>query len=228
MVQIVPATTERSCTSGMDSGKPLLMERQIEYMSLRQVRAIKTNRKNSVMIRFYRSTKACFAMAATCGFLAGCCYPTATPRSMAIPDMMPLGAISRAHWHMMETNGEAADFVIHYNEFAHNSSELTPYGRDHIAEIAARMSSSPFPVIVQRTMFNADPELDRIRRDLVVRVLTDLGNPDADQRTVVSQPYSNGINSMEGEQDHGRFRQTRGNLNGGGNNGGNGGGIGGF
>lgn len=130
---------------------------------------------------------------------------------------------------MMETNGEAADFVIHYNEFVDNSSELTPYGRDHIAEIAARMSSSPFPVLVQRSVNNADPELDQIRRDLVVRVLTDLGNPDADQRTVVSQPYGNGINSMEGEMDNGRFRQIRG-VNGN-NNGigfGGGGGIGGF
>lgn len=145
---------------------------------------------------------------------------------MAVPDVMPLGAISRAHWHMMETNGEAADFVIHYNEFMDSSSELTPYGRDHIAEIAARMSSAPFPVIVQRNKFNSDPELDRIRRDLVVRVLTDLGNQDADQRTVVSQPYSNGINSMEGEQDYGRFRNTRGNL-GGGFGGGGGSGFGG-
>lgn len=141
---------------------------------------------------------------------------------MAVPDMMPLGAISRAHWHMMETNGEAADFVIHYNEFADNSSELTPYGRDHIQEIAARMPSTPFPVIVQRGMFNSDPELDRIRRDLVVRVLTDMGNTDADQRTVVSQPYSDGINSMEAEQDYGQFRGSRG-LRGGG-----GGGFGGF
>lgn len=123
--------------------------------------------------------------------------------------MMPLGAISRAHWHMMETNGEAADFVIHYHEFVDSSSELTPYGRDHIAEIAARMSSAPFPVIVQRQKFNADPELDSIRRDLVVRVLTDLGNPDADQRTIVSQPYSDGINSMEGEADYSRVRGSR-------------------
>lgn len=141
---------------------------------------------------------------------------------MAVPDMMPLGAISRAHWHMMETNGEAADFVIHYHEFVDSSSELTPYGRDHIAEIAARMSSSPFPVIVQRHKFNADPELDSIRRDLVVRVLTDLGNPDADHRTVVSQPYSDGINSMEGEADYSRVRGSR-NMQ---NTGGFGGGFG--
>lgn len=143
---------------------------------------------------------------------------------MPVPDILPLGAVTRAHWHMQETNGEAADFVMYRNEFVDNSSELTPYGRDHIAEIAARMPSTPFPVLVQRSLNNADPELDQIRRDIVVRVLTDLGNQDADQRTVVSQPYSNGINSMEGEQDYGRFRNIRGNN---GRNGG-GGGIGGF
>lgn len=131
----------------------------------------------------------------------------------AIPDIMPLGAVNRAHWHMMETNGEAADFVIYRNEFVDNSSELTPYGRDHIAEIAARMPSTPFPVLVQRSLNNADPELDNLRRDIVVRVLSDLGNQDAAQRTVISQPYSNGINSMEGEQDYGRFRNIRGQNN---------------
>lgn len=144
----------------------------------------------------------------------------------AVPDILPLGAVTRAHWHMQETNGEAADFVIYRNEFVDNSSELTPYGRDHIAEIAARMPSAPFPVLVQRSMNNADPELDHIRRDIVVRVLTDLGNPDADQRTVVSQPYSNGINSMEAEQDYGQFRNIRG-FNRGGAGGGAGGGFGG-
>jgi hypothetical protein len=82
-------------------------------------------------------------------------------------------------------------------------------------------------VIVQRSWNNADPELDQVRRDIVVRVLTDLGNQDANQRVVVSQPYSNGINSMEGEQDYGRFRRIRGFGNGG-NNGGGGGGGGGF
>ena len=177
------------------------------------------------MNMFRRSAGKNALVAAVCGLMTGCCC-CAIPwgsRSMAVPDVMPLGSISRAHWHMMETNGEAADFVIHYNEFADNSSELTPYGRDHIQEIAARMPSSPFPVIVQRTTFNADPELDRARRDLVVRVLTDMGNSDADQRTVVSQPYCDGINSMEAEQDYGTFRNSRGTRGGNGGFGGGGG-----
>jgi hypothetical protein len=122
---------------------------------------------------------------------------------------MPLGSILRSHWHVMETNGEAADFVIYRNEFVDNSSELTPYGRDHIAEIAARMPSTPFPVLVQRGFNNADPELDQIRREVVVRVLTDLGNPDAERRTYVSQPYGSGLNSMEAEQDYAKFRSIR-------------------
>ena len=133
-----------------------------------------------------------------------------------VPDVLPLGSVTRAHWHAMQTNGEAADFVMYRNEFVYNSSELSPYGRDHIAEIAARMPSTPFPVLVQRSLNNADPELDQIRRDIVVKVLTDLGNQDANQRVVVSQPYSNGLNSMEGEQDYGRFRNIRGFGGGGG------------
>lgn len=148
-----------------------------------------------------------FCLALVGGSIAGC----EAHRSLAVPDIFPLGQISRAHWHTMETNGEAADFILYRNEFVDNSSALSPYGRDHIMEIAARMASTPFPVIVQRSDNNADPELDAIRRDIVVRVLTDLGATDAEQRVVVSQPYSDGINSVEGEQDYGTFRLSRGN-----------------
>ncbi len=170
------------------------------------------------MIRIQPPTSKLLLLAAVCGALTGCagvCIPLPIPycgghcRSLQVPDTVPLGAISRAHWHTMETNGEANDFVMYRNEFVDNSSELTPYGRDHIAEIAARMASAPFPVLVQRSYNNSDPELDAIRRELVVRVLTDLGNPDADHRTVVSQAYTNGINSTEGEQDYGTFTRSR-------------------
>lgn len=162
-------------------------------------------------------------LGALAGSLTGCVIPLPScgcgHRSMAIPDTIPLGAVSRAHWHTQQTNGEAHDFIIYRNEFVDNSSALTPYGRDHIQEIAARMSSAPFPVLVQRSWNNADPELDSARRQLVVSVLTTLGNQDADQRTVVSQPYSNGLNSTEGIQDFGRYigsRVSSNNSNGGG------------
>jgi hypothetical protein len=60
-----------------------------------------------------------------------------------------------------------------------------------------------------------------------VRVLTGLGNPDAEQRTYVSQSYGKGLNSLEAEQDFGRFRSVRRNGNNGFGGTGGGGGAGG-
>jgi hypothetical protein len=50
----------------------------------------------------------------------------------------------------METNGEAADFIIHRHEFVGKTAELTSDGKDHILELAARMRSTPFPVLIER------------------------------------------------------------------------------
>ncbi|MCA9054791.1 MAG: hypothetical protein KDA75_13210, partial [Planctomycetaceae bacterium] len=70
-------------------------------------------------------------------------------------------------------------------------------GRDHVWEIAARMRSTPFPVIVQRGENNSNPELDALRRQVVVAALSSLGNADAEQRTVVSTPYGPGYNAVQ-------------------------------
>lgn len=147
-------------------------------------------------------------------------------RSMAIPEVYPLGSTVRAHYHTMHTNGEASDFILYRHDFQESSAYLTPAGKDRLLEIAARMRSAPFPVIVERGLNNDDPELDELRRRLVSSVLTDLGNSDAEQRVFVSQAYDPGINSMEAETDYYRFIFSRGGLN---NNWGNntGGGAGG-
>lgn len=129
-------------------------------------------------------------------------YP---PTRYPIPHVMPLGSIVRSHWHVMQENAEASDFVIYRNEFVGSTSELTPGGLDHIAEISARMPSTPFPVVVQRSMNNADPELDAVRWQLIVRLLADMGNFDAARRVFVAEPYSREVSvgramSMTGGQ----------------------------
>ncbi len=164
-----------------------------------------------------------------CCPLRGCFHR----RSMAIPDVQPLGSVNRAHYHTMQANAEAADFIFHRHEFVGKTAELTPSGKDHILEVAARMRSAPFPVLVERSENNADPELDAFRRDLVAQILTNFGNPDAQQRTVVSTPYGKGLNSREAEVDYYRFTSSRGGFGNFGNNfgggfgGGGGGGFGG-
>jgi uncharacterized membrane protein YgcG len=131
-------------------------------------------------------------------------------RSLAIPDQIPLGSVNRAHYHAMQTNGEAVDFIINRYEFVGSTAELTPDGKDHVMEIAARMRQAPFPVIVERSDNNSDPEVDQVRRNLVAKILTDFGNADAEQRTLVSPAYGKGINSQEAEIDYYRFISTRG------------------
>ncbi len=153
--------------------------------------------------------------------------PGATFRSNAIPEKLPLGSTIRAHFHQMQTNAEASDFVFYNNDFKENTAELTPYAKDRILEIGARMRSAPFPVLIERSRNNADPELDAHRRAIVAQILTDLGNPDAETRTIVAPAYAKGANSIEGEIDYYQFINTRGGNDNGGFNNGNSGSFGG-
>lgn len=161
------------------------------------------------------------------GHLAGCLYGWCWRKSNAIPDTLPLGSTVRSHLQVMETNAEAADFILHRHDFVGQTAELTPNAKDHILEIAARMRSTPFPVIVERSDNNSDPELDAIRRNLVAQILTDLGNPDAQQRTVVAPSYGPGYVGERAEMTYYQHIY-RGGLGGGNLGGGFGGGGVGF
>jgi hypothetical protein len=165
----------------------------------------------------------------------GGCSIATNERNM-IPNNFPLGSVMRAHLHTEQTNAEASNFIFNLVDFVGETPHLTPDGKDHLMEVAARMRSTPFPIIIERTPNNANPQLDAERRAVVSRYLADLGNPDADQRTVVSTAYSRGYLSQEGAADYYtnfNFRNNNfGNQNGnggfGGGNGGFGGGGGGF
>ncbi|WP_437185484.1 hypothetical protein SH668x_002591 [Planctomicrobium sp. SH668] len=145
--------------------------------------------------------------------------------SNAIPETLPLGSIVRAHAQVMETNAEAVDFVIYRLNFVGQTAELTSDGKDQVLEIAARMRSAPFPVLIEREPNNSDPELDALRRNLIAQILTDLGNPDAQQRTIVGTPYGPGYWSQPGQGTYYQFINSGGMNNfGGGYGGGYGGG----
>lgn len=173
---------------------------------------------------------------AGCTGCGGCCsklywtlFGWAWKKNNAIPETLPLGSTVRAHEQVMETNGEAADFIIYQHEFVGQTAELNSSGKDHVLEIAARMRSTPFPVLVERSENNSDPELDAMRRNLIAQILLDLGNPDAQQRTVVAPSYGPGYTGLRGEQLYYQHIYQGGlNNNFNNNNGGNFGGGGGF
>jgi uncharacterized membrane protein YgcG len=163
---------------------------------------------------------------------SGCIKPTiqfvpttlSMRRSLAIPDVYPLGSTVRAHYHQMETNGEAVDFVINRNEFIGSTAELNSSGLDHVLEIAARARRDPFPIIVERSENNSDPELDQHRRQMVAWILTEKGVQNAVSRTVVSQAYDPGMNGSPAEDAYYRFISNGNNGNSFGGGGGSGGG----
>jgi hypothetical protein len=165
------------------------------------------------------------------GCQTACCEPTCSPcgntgfggglrakfaggpgwwRSEAIPDRYPLGSVVREPFHVMQTNAEAVDFVLNLNDFVGETVELTPDGKDHVLEIAARMRSAPFPVVVERSENNANPQLDAERRLAVAQILYDHGNTDADQRTFVSPSYGRGLHDFEPQAEYQRNMFTRG------------------
>jgi hypothetical protein len=87
------------------------------------------------------------------------------------------------------------------------------------------MRSAPFPVLIERTYNNSDPELDAHRRELVAMVLYEKGNPDANNRVFVSPSYGMGKSSLEGAMEFYQHTYQFGMMNGFG--GGGGGGFGG-
>ena len=128
------------------------------------------------------------------GGLSGCASSpvwSSLHSDTSVPDVWPLGSLSAAHWHTMETNAEASDFVIVRSEFVRHSPQLSEHGRRHVMEIAARLGNVPFPVLIEPA--ERTPQLDAARRDHVVWLLQQLG-VDAAGRVVVSPPYSNGLN----------------------------------
>jgi hypothetical protein len=121
------------------------------------------------------------------GLACGC--ESCTPSRCGVPDRYPLGSVNRAHYQTMEANAEAADFILHRNEFVGETADLTPYGKDHILEIAARARSASFPIIVERSENNATPAIDDHRRAAISQFLVAHGVNDALDRTVIAPAY---------------------------------------
>lgn len=152
------------------------------------------------------SGRACL-LSAMAGLCCGCgsCWPSRE----GVPDRYPLGSVNRAHYHTMETNAEAADFILHRNEFVGDTAELTPYGKDHILEIAARARCAPFPILVERSENNSSPAVDDHRRTIIAQVLLDHGVADAQQRTIISPAYGKGLTAQEAESDYNQYVNSR-------------------
>lgn len=135
------------------------------------------------------------------GVLYGCRGPLGHHAAVGPPydRPFPLGQVTDAHWETQQTNAEASDFVLYDHEFEGETARLTPAGKKHLLQIAVRMEHVPFPVVVEQSPDNRNPELDASRRAAVIGHLEQVGVETASPRVVVAPAIAPGITAMEGE-----------------------------
>ena len=146
------------------------------------------------------STVAALSTAAAALFSSGCFHHMNSDQGPMHDRPFPLGQVTDAHWETMQTNAEAADFIFFDHEFVGDTAELAPGAKRHLEQVALRLEHAPFPVVVEQSPHNARPELDQLRRRVVVEQLARLGVPDVADRVVTASAFAEGFTSMEGEQ----------------------------
>lgn len=138
---------------------------------------------------------------AVVAFSVGCCCNEmdvdrfADIPSGAIPE--PAHTTVRRHFEMQAAKAEADDFVFYRHEFYMDGKELGPYGQYHLKLVASRLSTVPFPVLIQAV---PDPKLNEQRRATVVAALKRAGLDEIEPRVIVGFPEAEGMGGEEAER----------------------------
>jgi hypothetical protein len=129
------------------------------------------------------------------GLLSGC-YPWQTVIDGQTPPVA--GTLTRQLLDSQAAKAEADDFVIYKYEWLKDGPLPGPFGSYHLNEIAKRLPTVPFPVVIEPTI---DGKLNEARRQFVVEYLARHGMADADHRVVISFPAAEGLYAeCEGER----------------------------
>jgi hypothetical protein len=118
-----------------------------------------------------------------------------------------------------EYNAEAAKYIVYQHEFELNQYKdgrtvggyrLNYAGEDHVKQIAYNLRrGAPYQVVVERSTTSVkpgtkyeypvylNPELDTKRRLVVVRALTKMGIPNADELVVVAPSFAQPLTGPE-------------------------------
>jgi hypothetical protein len=128
--------------------------------------------------------------------LAGCSCVGQNPkrdrcddiRPGSLPD--PPGAHLARFEAIQKNNAEAFSYAIFVHEWYMGGKTLGPYGEYHLQQIAQLLPSVPYYVMIQPTL---SPELNDIRRAVVVGRLLEAGIADAEVRVRLEYPETEGI-----------------------------------
>ena len=107
----------------------------------------------------------------------------------------PLGQALYAQGRTQVDNGIAARMVFYDYDFEQGSGKLNLKGRDKLNDVIARLPTTFFPVIIERTP--QTPALEVARQTTVLEELAKGPFPVPPQRVVVGRPISNGLSGQE-------------------------------
>ncbi|MFL5330640.1 MAG: hypothetical protein ACJ8C4_17190 [Gemmataceae bacterium] len=136
------------------------------------------------------------------GLLAGCGLDSGSVRGMHSGEAKDIGTWPPPNgsylyrWKEEQDNrAEASDFTIFLTEWYMGGTDLGPYGLHHLGDIAKRLPTVRFPVVIEPHL---DTNLNEKRRELVVQVLTNQGFADAESRVVIAFPQAEFMYGEEG------------------------------
>lgn len=107
----------------------------------------------------------------------------------------PLGSAMHDHGRTMVANGAAARLVLFNYDFVQGTAQLSPRGREQLVKVAAQLSASPYPLLIERTQ--EAPALAEARRLVVLRELAAGSFPIDPNRVLVGLPSPHGLSGVE-------------------------------
>jgi hypothetical protein len=108
----------------------------------------------------------------------------------------PPGTAIYAIIHKQIENGEAALMVFYRFDFLPGDSRLSPGGRRQLGKIARRLRRNSFPIRIE-PVTPGDPNLDEERRKQVVKELNAISVPVTDDRVIIDEPPSRGLDGTD-------------------------------
>jgi hypothetical protein len=133
--------------------------------------------------------RAAGAGALLLGLVTGCCHD----KCCCCDDVLippPAGTYTQAIFDAQARKAEADDFVVYKNEWFNAGTKLGPYGEYHLNQIAKRLPTVPFPVVLQP---EADSGLNQARLEVLITCLANKGIVDPEQRVIIAYPEAEGL-----------------------------------
>jgi hypothetical protein len=106
----------------------------------------------------------------------------------------PLGAAMHRIFNAQNIAAGQDHFTFYECEWLNNSARLGPAGNAHLDQVVRCLAQTRYPVVIEP---NPDPNLNGVRRDVIVNALLAAGVLDARDRVITARPLAEGLYGEE-------------------------------